>query len=76
MMSAARQVLQAMMATINRRALEILELPESEREARYRHYWKACYDANLAATGRPAFAVASRTSRAAVALIEPTRSCA
>lgn len=36
----------------NRRVQEILDLPEDEREERYRLDWKTCYEASLGTIGR------------------------
>lgn len=55
-MSTARLVLQAISAVANQRVAEILQLPASEREHRYRGHWTSCYEAALAATGREALA--------------------
>lgn len=55
-MLTARFALEVISTIANRRVMEILELPEGEREQRYQRDWKACYEASLTATGREALA--------------------
>jgi hypothetical protein len=46
-----KKALESMLEIISRRSKEIIELPESEREARYKLYWTTYYEAGWDAWG-------------------------
>lgn len=66
----------ALLEGVHRRALEIIELPASEREERYAYYRRVCY-ASAKATGmsepqaKEAFEKMDEWARAMVSSIDP-----